>query len=91
MQRNCDDERETFMRQRFPSSGFNFRPHTVFHNPRRLIGVAILTQMVSDLTSIGQNLTFQVGLNYKWCCLGLSWGIQAIFLCVLAKSNGLTD
>ena len=91
MQRNCDDERETFMRKRIPPSGIHPRPHMLFRHPTTLVGVATMTQMVSEfdlLSSLGQSLTFQVGLNYKWCCLGLSWGKQAVFLCVLAKSNG---
>ena len=52
MQRNCDDEIDIFMGQRIPPSGFNPRPHMLFRHPRTLIGVATMTQMVSDLTSL---------------------------------------
>ena len=37
MQRNGDDEKETFMRQRNPPSAFNPRPHMLFRHPRTLI------------------------------------------------------
>ena len=53
MSRNCDDERESFMRRRFPTSGFNPHPHVLFRHPRTLTGVSTLTQMVSDLSTLG--------------------------------------
>ena len=64
MQRNCDDERETFMRQRIPPSGFNPRSNMLFRYPRTLIGVANYDSngvRFDFLTSLGQSLTFQVG------------------------------
>ena len=93
------------MRQRIPLSGFNSRPH-MFRHPITLIGIASMTPMVSDLTSLTYLLTLsnfdflrsqfdfpgrlklQMVLLPVWDCLG---GNQAVFLCVLAKSNGLTD
>ena len=80
MQRNCYDERNTFVRQRSAQFGFNSLDLTIaLANLLDLTLVhtcyfAILSVYnFQHLTFFGQTLTYQVGpgqIAYKWGCLG---------------------